>query len=185
MNPYEILSIPSNASHHEIKSAYRRLVMQYHPDRNKATDAHERIALINEAYEILSDPQKRMQYDNRLQSIWSHVEVQTEEDPIEAYKREFKRKRRERERVEQENALENKILIYRIARFFSYPMLLFGTYTVFDGLRTYSDGNTPFFSLVALLFTSSLVIYNKHYSEANYSVVYLPFLFFFFTLMMM
>ena len=46
-----------------IKSAYRKLALQYHPDRNKAAEAGEKFKEINEAYEILSDPEKRQLYD--------------------------------------------------------------------------------------------------------------------------
>ncbi|MBI3286755.1 MAG: molecular chaperone DnaJ [Chloroflexi bacterium] len=60
---YEILGVDPSASEQEIKRAYRRLARQYHPDVNKGPDASERFKEINEAYEVLSDPQKRAQYD--------------------------------------------------------------------------------------------------------------------------
>ena len=60
---YDILGVSRNASQDEIKKAYRRLAMQYHPDRNKDPEATERFKEINEAYEVLSDPEKRMAYD--------------------------------------------------------------------------------------------------------------------------
>ncbi len=60
---YEILGISKNASEGEIKKAYRRLALQWHPDRNKSPEAEEKFKEINEAYEILSDPQKRRAYD--------------------------------------------------------------------------------------------------------------------------
>ncbi|MGB9768785.1 MAG: DnaJ domain-containing protein, partial [Dictyoglomus turgidum] len=60
---YEILGVPRNATQDEIKQAYRRLVRQYHPDLNKDPGAQEKFKEINEAYEVLSDPQKRAQYD--------------------------------------------------------------------------------------------------------------------------
>jgi len=60
---YEILGVPRNATQEEIKQAYRRLVRQYHPDLNKDPGAQEKFKEINEAYEVLSDPQKRAQYD--------------------------------------------------------------------------------------------------------------------------
>ncbi|RME82283.1 MAG: molecular chaperone DnaJ [Caldilineae bacterium] len=60
---YEILGVGRNASPDEIKRAYRRLVKQYHPDIYKGADADERIKEINEAYEVLSNPEKRNAYD--------------------------------------------------------------------------------------------------------------------------
>lgn len=60
---YEVLGIPKNATEQDIKKAFRSLAMKYHPDRNKANDAEEKFKEINEAYEVLSDSQKRSQYD--------------------------------------------------------------------------------------------------------------------------
>jgi molecular chaperone DnaJ len=60
---YEVLGVSKNASKDEIKDAYRKLAMQYHPDRNKAADAEDKFKEISEAYAVLSDDQKRQQYD--------------------------------------------------------------------------------------------------------------------------
>ncbi len=60
---YETLGIQKNASADEIKKAYRRLARKYHPDINKDAGAEEKFKEINAAYEILSDEQKRRQYD--------------------------------------------------------------------------------------------------------------------------
>ena len=62
---YRILGVPRNASDAEIKKAYRKLAMQYHPDRNPGKEkwANEKFKEINEAYGVLGDPQKRRQYD--------------------------------------------------------------------------------------------------------------------------
>jgi molecular chaperone DnaJ len=60
---YEILGVDKKSSSEEIKAAYRKLAMQYHPDRNKATDAEEKFKEISEAYAVLSDQNKRQQYD--------------------------------------------------------------------------------------------------------------------------
>jgi molecular chaperone DnaJ len=60
---YEILGVTKNASADEIKRAYRKLARQYHPDVNKKSGAEEKFKEINEAYQVLSDPNKRSQYD--------------------------------------------------------------------------------------------------------------------------
>jgi molecular chaperone DnaJ len=61
---YDILGIPRNADEKEVKKAYRNLARKYHPDVCKESGAEERFKKINEAYSILSDPQKRAQYDH-------------------------------------------------------------------------------------------------------------------------
>ena len=60
---YEVLGLSKGASDDEIKKAFRKLAKQYHPDINKAPDAEAKFKEINEAYEVLSDPQKRQTYD--------------------------------------------------------------------------------------------------------------------------
>src|SRR5690606_20156747 len=60
---YEVLGVDRNATADEIKKAYRRLARQYHPDVNKAPDAEEKFKEIKEAYDVLSDEQKRSNYD--------------------------------------------------------------------------------------------------------------------------
>src|ERR671932_1568797 len=60
---YDVLSVSRTASDDEIKKAYRRLALQYHPDRNKAPDAVERFKEVTEAYQVLSDAEKRSLYD--------------------------------------------------------------------------------------------------------------------------
>ncbi|MCL1977304.1 MAG: molecular chaperone DnaJ [Candidatus Bathyarchaeota archaeon] len=61
---YEVLGVQKNASKDQIKDAYRKLAMQYHPDRNKEAEAEDKFKEISEAYAVLSDDQKRGQYDN-------------------------------------------------------------------------------------------------------------------------
>jgi molecular chaperone DnaJ len=74
-NHYEVLDISPQATQAEIKQAYRRLVKIFHPDSNRYTASHDRIADINIAYEVLSDPQRRRTYDRSFYepnpTIWA------------------------------------------------------------------------------------------------------------------
>jgi curved DNA-binding protein len=63
MDLYKILNLSPECSESEIKQSYRALSFKFHPDRNKDADAGDKIRAINEAYEVLSDKQKRAQYD--------------------------------------------------------------------------------------------------------------------------
>ena len=71
MNYYEILKIPTNASKQQIKNSYKKLVKQYHPDLyvGDKNFAEQKIKQINEAYEVLSTPEKKLQYDEYLKII--------------------------------------------------------------------------------------------------------------------
>ncbi|MCK5867653.1 MAG: DnaJ domain-containing protein, partial [Mycoplasmataceae bacterium] len=60
---YEVLGISKDTSAGDIKKAFRKLAMKYHPDRNKEAGAQDKFKEINEAYEVLSDDNKRAQYD--------------------------------------------------------------------------------------------------------------------------
>src|SRR6478672_11052532 len=63
-DPYSVLGVERTAADDDIKKAYRKLAMTYHPDRNGGSkDAEERFKAISEAYDVLRDPQKRAAYD--------------------------------------------------------------------------------------------------------------------------
>ncbi|MBN2283187.1 MAG: DnaJ domain-containing protein [Deltaproteobacteria bacterium] len=60
---YDVLGIEQDADHEHIRNAYRKLALKYHPDRNSEDGAAEKMRLINEAYAVLSNPDKRREYD--------------------------------------------------------------------------------------------------------------------------
>lgn len=66
MNYYAILGVSQYAKFREIKAAYRRLALKYHPDRNSSPVSENSIKIINAAFEVLSDKDKRRQYDEKL-----------------------------------------------------------------------------------------------------------------------
>ena len=68
---YQILGVPRDAEKSDIKKAYRKLARRYHPDVNSEADAEEKFKEINEAYEVLKDPDKRQAYD-RFGADWKH-----------------------------------------------------------------------------------------------------------------
>lgn len=62
-NFYDVLGVSKNSTADEIKKAYRKLALQYHPDRNKTKEAEQKFKEVTQAYEVLSDPQKKQTYD--------------------------------------------------------------------------------------------------------------------------
>jgi curved DNA-binding protein len=66
---YEVLGVPRTATQEEIQRSYRKLARKFHPDVSKAKDAEEKFKEINEAYEVLKDPEKRQKY-NQLGANW-------------------------------------------------------------------------------------------------------------------
>ncbi|MBD2072473.1 J domain-containing protein [Phormidium sp. FACHB-592] len=66
---YRTLNVTPAATQAEIKQAYRRLAKQFHPDSNRETTNHEKIARVNAAYEVLGDPDNRKSYDQQLQYL--------------------------------------------------------------------------------------------------------------------
>ena len=68
---YEVLGVDKNASDDEIKSAFKKLAKKYHPDVSKEENAAEKFKEVGEAYSVLSDPEKRKQYDQFGHSAFS------------------------------------------------------------------------------------------------------------------
>lgn len=72
---YDVLGLDSNASESDIKKAYKKMALLYHPDKNQSPDASDKFKQIGEAYEILSNPEKRKQYDTYGESGLDHNEM--------------------------------------------------------------------------------------------------------------
>lgn len=70
-NPYDVLGVARDASKDEIKKAYRRMAMKYHPDRNGSEEAVEKFKEVSKAYDVLNDPNKRAHFD-RTGSTQTH-----------------------------------------------------------------------------------------------------------------
>src|SRR5579872_3909843 len=66
---YQMLGVPRTATAEDIKKSYRRLARKFHPDVSKETNAEEKFKNVQEAYEVLKDPEKRAAYD-QLGSNW-------------------------------------------------------------------------------------------------------------------
>ncbi|MCL2628905.1 MAG: DnaJ domain-containing protein [Oscillospiraceae bacterium] len=76
-NFYDVLNVPPTASPKAINDKHRALAKKYHPDVNSSTDAHEKMTKLNEAYEVLSDKNKRDNYDRALKQSQQQVIKQT------------------------------------------------------------------------------------------------------------
>ena len=76
---YKILGLSSSVTKEEIKKAYRKLALEWHPDKNKAPNAHEMFIKINEAYLILYDEQARAKYDKEYEFFFGKYQEETEQ----------------------------------------------------------------------------------------------------------
>ena len=81
---YEVLGVPRDADQDAIRRAYRKLARQYHPDLNADSDAEDRFKELGEAYEVLSDPDKRERYD-RLGADWRRQEQEAPDTNFEEF----------------------------------------------------------------------------------------------------
>lgn len=96
---YQTLDISRKASQAEIKQAYRRLAKLFHPDSNRPTASHDKIAQINAAYEVLGDPKSRSSYDRelddraRLTAAGFTTERQTRQERAAAAQERYRRQR--------------------------------------------------------------------------------------------
>ena len=129
MTPYEILGVSSGASEHEIREAYRKLALRYHPDRNQSDEASNAILLINEAYDILSDREKRKLYDLRNRA---YMAIDYEDDLRALYKRAYFRQKYQESLKKQEARERREKQIFPVARILTMPILVFALLLVGD-----------------------------------------------------
>src|SRR6188768_3839910 len=103
MDPYEILGVSRTASVDEIRNAYRALAKRYHPDVNSSPDAVDKTSAINAAYDLLTNPEQKTSFGES--SIPSY---EAEEDPLEAYKKEYKARKFQEAREKKAARLRNE-----------------------------------------------------------------------------
>ena len=113
---YKILGVQSNATIHEIKSAYRQLAKKYHPDVCKDSNAHERFVLINEAYLILSNEQARNQYDTIFEYHFKTQQQKAEEPINNDKKKEFDEFKSTQEKAKQKAEHLSKISLKELLK---------------------------------------------------------------------
>ena len=113
---YRILGVDSQASEQEIRIAFRKKAMEYHPDRNKAADAGDRFKEINAAYLLLTDPVRRSQYDRsqraerertekmRREQIWKEQVRREQAQREQAQREQVQREQAQREQAQREQA---------------------------------------------------------------------------------
>jgi curved DNA-binding protein CbpA len=113
---YDILCIPRTASESEIRKAYRRQALLFHPDRNRSADATARFLMILQAYEVLSDKNKRFLYDHQsgefANSVYDILDYET-----------WKRQKDEEHKVEQEQLqkeLEHQQHLFRTDPYYHF-----------------------------------------------------------------
>ncbi len=117
INYYRILQVDSSAEPEVIEGAYRRLAKKYHPDANiSAVDAQRRMQLINEAYQVLSNPQKRAQYDLQQSSIPQTGHNDFGEAPVPVRQNDFGVAAPVSSKSRVENNKTTNELLFRIAR---------------------------------------------------------------------
>jgi curved DNA-binding protein CbpA len=83
---YKILGLTRSATKVDIKKAYRKLALQWHPDKNKSSEAHNMFIKINEAYLILYDEEARVKYDKEYEYFFGVEQEFSEKEPQNDYK---------------------------------------------------------------------------------------------------
>jgi hypothetical protein len=135
MSPYEILGIPEGSSPEQIKTAYRKLVKQYHPDRNGSEEAARLIVLINEAYDRLTDPTST---PTPVVDVMT-AEEQEQKRRYEEYKAAYLRKKKQQEAEAKEFVLRVYKFRYKLLRWASFLIIPFSLLLIVDQLLPGQD----------------------------------------------
>ena len=125
MTFYQILEVSPDASVEEIKASYRRLVKVYHPDVNPSPQAAEVIRLLTESYKVLSNDYRRRMYDLTL-GVATQPQVNIDEPDDQRYRREFRQKRTEAQKRNEERQLTLKLQFYQFQRWSQVFFLALG-----------------------------------------------------------
>jgi DnaJ domain len=158
---YGILGLTNRATPSEIKSAYRRLARKFHPDVSQSTDGQARFVKINEAYQILSDPQRRWMYDQGMYADGERTFYASRQAEVVAKQRHFDRIIDEwmaRERQEAEQRAEAVLIVV--------PLFL-STFYVMAAKTTIID-RVNFIGRVGII---ALAIYGLVYLVKNIAIM--------------
>ncbi|MFN4853988.1 MAG: J domain-containing protein [Bacteroidota bacterium] len=143
-NYYQILGVSHLSSAQQIKTAYRKLAMRYHPDKNPDQSSSVHIQLINEAYETLGNPEKRRLYD--MQQMYLRASAATKKNPRSAHKKAPNRKPRK-------NQESDRKPFFYLEYFLFSVLLLAGIYGLFMSIRDWwVHGYQPSKTLSGLFF---------------------------------
>jgi ferredoxin len=109
---YAILGVSEKAKYTEIRAAYRLLAKKYHPDRNNSDFAEDMIKKLNAAFEVLSNREKRRQYDETVfDNYWSHIKDKVVDDDVDNNKYGYYQVQSEQSSSYHSNRLENTKII--------------------------------------------------------------------------
>jgi DnaJ-domain-containing protein 1 len=158
---YGILGLTNRATPNEIKSAYRRLARRFHPDVSQSPDAQARFVKINDAYQVLSDPQRRWMYDQGMYSDSERTFYASRQAEVVAKQRHFDRIIDEwmaRERQEADQRAHAVLIVV--------PLFLSTFYVM--AAKTTFIGRVNFMGRVGII---ALAIYGLVYLVKNISIV--------------
>ncbi len=151
LNYYQQLNISQDSSYDQIKKAYKKLALKYHPDKNPSSDQQDKFKSISEAYQVLSDPQKREKYDRFLRT-GIDFDQPNFVDPSDIFKSFFQ---------ERSSTIRNPFSIFEHPFFDDKPNDFFSSNSFFN------QNNSSSFANNMKNFTSS---FSSSYSSSSHSI---------------